>query len=637
MSQPLLDLIEAVRGGRCVLFVGAGISIAAPTRAPGWNQFATELVRALVRRAKTDEFRVPFDPAGLDELIRDLGKPEITLDAIREQCSLPAKNFLGIIAPFQHLVPNLNHSCIAELVHLGFLRFIVTTNFDTCLEQALEHRSVPYRVHADSEGFAECIDALESDEGRVRVLKLHGTAADTDSIVMTLKQAALPLAAEKARALEILARRYCFCFIGYSGRDQDIFPVLYSFADKSPGFFWCLHDLSASNAHSEALLARIGAKGRSVQHAAVLPAIVEEISASSSRMLEPERRASLPPLDAVLSAWCAQLSPESAAELVAIVLRVTGRSSASVDLGEALLRSTEERLDRRGTDDGRIRLCELHAGVAQAALEAYGETKAPAWLESAERHLGAAMQIIASLEPTAFSPAPQLVSGLDLLWGEVLMCAGYPQDAADHFLAAHHALFRADVVNGLTPSLVAYACACRRCGRIADTLTSLIDALHLSSIEGDSVTRARALLELAENLIAIEVAPGGRVTLSREDARAIGRMAAKEALDLFDSFSVQSGRAAYADCWARASKLPDRRPYATVDAWLSSITPGTLFDIMESAAQIRLSFVHLGGSFEDGRRELELSLRFAPRRKIDGTTAALCARRILWLTRPAVS
>ncbi len=118
--------------------------------------------------------------------------------------------------------PNKNHQLLAHLLHKGLLRYVVTTNFDTCIEDAyhaLFKENIPRII-----GYHEEIKKLQ--EGSLpdgSLIKLHGSREFPSTLGTTLSQITDNLESQKIKLLieKIFSRENCDCivFLGYSCSD----------------------------------------------------------------------------------------------------------------------------------------------------------------------------------------------------------------------------------------------------------------------------------------------------------------------------------------------------------------------------------------------------------------------------------
>lgn len=148
-----------------------------------------------------------------------------------------------LFSVFRIGAPNRNHVLMARLAAKGILRTIVTTNFDSLLERALEEEGISYTVsYTDAE--LENVDWLSS---QLQVIKLHGDAGDSRSLAITIRRVASKnLISSRSKVLrELLShdRVGRFIVLGYSFSDRfDINPVIASIEDKSKNVLIVSHE-----------------------------------------------------------------------------------------------------------------------------------------------------------------------------------------------------------------------------------------------------------------------------------------------------------------------------------------------------------------------------------------------------------
>lgn len=185
--DPLVMLATGIHAkpGVYAALLGSGVSTGAgiPT---GWG-----VVQELVRRSAAASD--PDDPAAADAAAAD---PEAWWSAHGDGQPLGYSNLLAALAPTpaarQHLladffepgeedteagskVPSAAHRSISQLVRRGFIRVILTTNFDRLMERALEDAGVPPQVVSSPTAVTGMTPLQHT---RVTVIKLHGDYAD---------------------------------------------------------------------------------------------------------------------------------------------------------------------------------------------------------------------------------------------------------------------------------------------------------------------------------------------------------------------------------------------------------------------------------------------------------------------------
>ena len=131
-------------------------------------------------------------------------------------------------------VPTTAHKAIADLVHDGFIRVIITTNFDRLLEKALSERGIEPTV-------VDSVDAIQGAEPLVHtrcyLAKLHGDYKDT-RILNTNDE----LSKYDCKFNKLLARifdDYGLIVCGWSGEwDRALHQAIMRNPSRRYSFFW---------------------------------------------------------------------------------------------------------------------------------------------------------------------------------------------------------------------------------------------------------------------------------------------------------------------------------------------------------------------------------------------------------------
>jgi len=180
MIDPMVSLAFAVYSnkGAYALLLGSGISRASgiPT---GW-----EVVLDLIRKvAKLEGEDCEPDPA--DWFRKKHGaEPDYSklLDGIAKTPAERQQLLRGYFEPTEEergqglKLPSAAHKAIAQLVAAGYLRVIITTNFDRLMEKALEEVGVSATVISTTD---QLVGALPLAHSGATVIKLHGDYLDT--------------------------------------------------------------------------------------------------------------------------------------------------------------------------------------------------------------------------------------------------------------------------------------------------------------------------------------------------------------------------------------------------------------------------------------------------------------------------
>jgi len=220
MIDPMVSLAFAVYSnkGAYALLLGSGISRASgiPT---GW-----EVVLDLIRKvAKLEGEDCEPDPA--DWFRNKHGaEPDYSklLDGIAKTPAERQQLLRGYFEPTEEersqglKLPSAAHKAIAQLVSAGYLRVIVTTNFDRLIEKALEEVGVAPTVISTTD---QLFGALPLAHSGATVIKLHGDYLDTRIKNTELELAAYDTALD--RMLDRIFDEYGLIVSGWSG-DWDI-------------------------------------------------------------------------------------------------------------------------------------------------------------------------------------------------------------------------------------------------------------------------------------------------------------------------------------------------------------------------------------------------------------------------------
>jgi tetratricopeptide (TPR) repeat protein len=177
-DAPWTDLIESARAGRLLVFCGSGVSSLAPSSAPSWWGFYEKIVAALERTMRTGfpEYSGQLDTKAL----LDRWTTQQVADLVIHGFAGPT--FTELVRLLDPAQTNENHEILAALAEPGYVRGLVTTNFDTLLERAVAARGGSPKVIIPSEA-----NARRTDSRAVPVVKLHGSAVDAQTIAEALE------------------------------------------------------------------------------------------------------------------------------------------------------------------------------------------------------------------------------------------------------------------------------------------------------------------------------------------------------------------------------------------------------------------------------------------------------------------
>lgn len=231
MVDPLLSLAFSVHDnpGIYALLVGSGISRSAGI--PTGYEVILELIHRIAALKKASIPRDELESWYLEQFGTDPTYGTL-LEALARSQAERSRLLRSFFEPNDEereegkKVPTPAHHAIAELVAGGFVRIIVTTNFDRLLEQALEiHGIIPTVV-----GSADAMHgALPLAHSQCTVLKVHGDYLDARIRNTPAELASYPK--ELDRLLDQILDEYGLIVCGWSG-DWD--PALRAAIERAP-------------------------------------------------------------------------------------------------------------------------------------------------------------------------------------------------------------------------------------------------------------------------------------------------------------------------------------------------------------------------------------------------------------------
>jgi len=257
-GDPLTQLAFAVYENKGVFAVllGSGMSRAAeiPT---GW-EITLDLIRRVARAQGIEDQR--------DWAVwyRDTTGEEPNYSALlQELASSPEERraiLHGYIEPTEEdraegrKSPTPAHNAIADLVAGGFIRVIITTNFDRLMENALRERGVEPTVVASVDALA---GAQPLTHSACYILKLHGDYKDARILNTESELSGYP--AEYDRLLDRIFDEHGLIVCGWSGEwDHALRAAFLRAANRRYSVFWAAR--GALGGGAEELVAHRGAR-----------------------------------------------------------------------------------------------------------------------------------------------------------------------------------------------------------------------------------------------------------------------------------------------------------------------------------------------------------------------------------------
>jgi NAD-dependent SIR2 family protein deacetylase len=230
MDETYLDVL-GFKEKEFVTFCGAGIS------KNSGLPLANELKRYILGK-------LPIDDKDIEEMMAS----NLPLEAFMETIS-DNTDISRILEIFENGEPNTNHILIARLAKNSYIKTIFTTNFDLLIEKALEKeglkRGKDFEVYCNEEQFSE-IDFEDIEDEKIRILKIHGSIDNRDSIRTTIKAVATKTLSDKRTkvigCLFSTGRYKKVLILGYSCSDEfDITPQIQSIKENQKEIIFVEH------------------------------------------------------------------------------------------------------------------------------------------------------------------------------------------------------------------------------------------------------------------------------------------------------------------------------------------------------------------------------------------------------------
>ena len=110
---------------------------------------------------------------------------EFFIETIRNEVSVDE-----ILDVFSKGNPNINHELIAELIKLGFIKTVLTTNFDLLIEKALLCKGLEKGKHFDVFSSEEEFGNINWADNKIKIIKIHGCISNKSEMAITLDDVA---------------------------------------------------------------------------------------------------------------------------------------------------------------------------------------------------------------------------------------------------------------------------------------------------------------------------------------------------------------------------------------------------------------------------------------------------------------
>lgn len=249
LYEQIFLIRDALKKQEVAFFVGAGIS---------WRSglpLANELKRYILQKLQINEKEIKeimeCKHLPLERFMDVISSPSRSVYKSYMHTLLLKPKFssaLKMLALFRKGKPNLNHVLIARLVKEGYVRWVITTNFDLLIEKALMNeglrRGSDFKVYCNEKQFAKM--NLNNFNGAY-IVKIHGSIDNIESVRATF-QSVSDTTLSKIRQDFV---KYLFSaiphyrrilFLGYSASDDyDIEPGICAAREDRKEIFFVEH------------------------------------------------------------------------------------------------------------------------------------------------------------------------------------------------------------------------------------------------------------------------------------------------------------------------------------------------------------------------------------------------------------
>ncbi|MFH8485327.1 SIR2 family protein [Streptomyces longisporoflavus] len=212
-----LDTFLGSTPEQAVVFCGSGVSCVAPSFVPSWyrlNAAALDGLRdlALDHVLKSDSSRAVVASLSVEDV------PLVTFSQVLSD-AFAGRHWLGVLSVLDGKATNGVHRALATLLAEGRCHSIVTTNFDTLIEQACAHAGldVPVAVPRAPKGDGP-------NPGALAIHKIHGSVQWPESMVDLLLDKGRGLDAGTQSLLAAACRDRHLIVLGFSGDDFAMNP-----------------------------------------------------------------------------------------------------------------------------------------------------------------------------------------------------------------------------------------------------------------------------------------------------------------------------------------------------------------------------------------------------------------------------
>ena len=233
LEQLILNISEKIEFQETAIFCGAGISF----------NSGLPLVNELIKYILS---RIDVNDSDTKKILNSNLPFEAFIQTLADEVSVD--NILDIFSKGE---PNTNHELIAQLVKLGKVKTILTTNFDTLIEQALIKlgliEGTDFKIYSTEKEF----ENIDWQNELIKVIKIHGCITNKKEMAITLELVARRMLIQNKN--NVISSFFSnsinpnVLVLGYSCSDLfDISPQIQSIDNNLSQILFLEHNLSES-------------------------------------------------------------------------------------------------------------------------------------------------------------------------------------------------------------------------------------------------------------------------------------------------------------------------------------------------------------------------------------------------------
>ncbi|KIA86484.1 tetratricopeptide repeat protein [Flavobacterium sp. AED] len=238
IEKTISTVCENLKLKETAIFCGAGISFNSGL------PLVNDLLKYILKLIEVNNIDA-------DKLLQSNLPFEAFIQTLTEEASVD-----DILEIFSKGEPNTNHDLIAELLNLGYVKTVLTTNFDTLIERSLIKigltEGTNYQVFSTEKEF----ENIEWQSDIIKIIKIHGCISNTKEMAITLELVARrTINQHKSNLISSFFSSTInpnLLIFGYSCSDLfDISPIIESVADNKSQITFLEHHSSDTEIKSE--------------------------------------------------------------------------------------------------------------------------------------------------------------------------------------------------------------------------------------------------------------------------------------------------------------------------------------------------------------------------------------------------